>query len=164
MHVMGAIIRRLLSQLPGVDSNPPFPHENCDSSLLLKHTRRCPSEVKFDGYPVAFNGRDLRPQPLAKRQACLRALGALRLPGRLAVRTVRRRPGAAARRREAGPRGCRQQGRRASAGTGARSRRPRGARRTGNDGSCSRADLPRPAQPHWLRRREYPPESFALFL
>ena len=73
MHVMGAIIRRLLSQLPGVDSNPPFPHENCDSSLLLKHTRRCPSEVKFDGYPVAFNGRDLRPQPLAKRQARLHA-------------------------------------------------------------------------------------------
>src|SRR5215831_543496 len=49
-------------------------------------------------------------RPLVKRQACLQApVGAVRLPGRLAVRTLRRRPGAVARCREARPRRCRQQ-------------------------------------------------------
>jgi len=59
---------------------------------------------------LAFNGRDLRPQPLAKRQACLRALlERFGCPAISLSETVRRRPGAAARRRAAGPRGCRQQ-------------------------------------------------------
>src|SRR5215471_17443508 len=49
------------------------------------------------------------PSALAQRPGSAGPIGALRLPGRLAVRTVQRRPSAAARRRAAGPRGCRQQ-------------------------------------------------------